>query len=99
MRGVIAAMVAPFDDTGERVAVERIPARVDNRAKGGVHGSFTCGTTGEAPSSPARNGKRLPSAYSTWRAGISPWRCTSVRRRPPSRSLSRGTRRASAPTR
>jgi hypothetical protein len=49
MRGVIAAMVTPFDDTGERVAAERIPALVDKRAKGGVHGLFTCGTTGEGP--------------------------------------------------
>jgi dihydrodipicolinate synthase/N-acetylneuraminate lyase len=49
MRGVIAAMVTPFDDTGERVAVERIPALVDHLAKGGVHGLFICGTTGEGP--------------------------------------------------
>lgn len=47
MRGVISATATPFDDIGERVAVERILSRVENRAKGGVHGLFTCGRTGE----------------------------------------------------
>jgi dihydrodipicolinate synthase/N-acetylneuraminate lyase len=44
---VISATVAPFDDTGERVAFERVPVLVDTLARGGVHGLLTCGTTGE----------------------------------------------------
>ena len=48
MQRVILSAVTFFDNTDERVGVGRMPARVDNHAKGGVHGLFTWGTKGEA---------------------------------------------------
>jgi dihydrodipicolinate synthase/N-acetylneuraminate lyase len=46
-QGIISAMVTPFTKNGEFVDLDRVGPVAERLVKGGVHGLFPCGTTGE----------------------------------------------------
>ena len=46
-RGILPALCTPFDDSGQQVAVERVPPLVGALLDAGSTGFFVCGGTGE----------------------------------------------------
>lgn len=47
IQGIISAIITPFTKNGEYVDFEKVGMLADRLVKGGVHGLFPCGTTGE----------------------------------------------------
>lgn len=47
IEGIISAMITPFTKGGAYVDLDKVAAMADRLVKGGVHGLFPCGTTGE----------------------------------------------------
>lgn len=49
IEGIICAMATPFTKNGEYVDFDKVAPLAERLVKGGVHGLFPCGTTGEGP--------------------------------------------------
>ena len=47
LRGVLAALCTPFDETGEHLAEAKLCAHIDRMIEAGVHGIVLCAGTGE----------------------------------------------------
>jgi 4-hydroxy-tetrahydrodipicolinate synthase len=47
IQGIISAMITPFTKNGEFVDFDKVGPLADRLVRGGVHGLFPCGTTGE----------------------------------------------------
>jgi dihydrodipicolinate synthase/N-acetylneuraminate lyase len=47
IEGIISAMITPFTKGGNCVDLDKVGAVAERLVKGGVHGLFPCGTTGE----------------------------------------------------
>ena len=60
--GILPALCTPFDDSGQQVAVERVPALVDALLKAEAAGFFVCGGTGEGKSMTVAERKQMAEA-------------------------------------
>ncbi len=58
-RGILPALCTPFDDSGQHLAVERVPALVRALLDAGSTGLFVCGGTGEGGSMSVSERKQM----------------------------------------
>ena len=71
-RGILPALCTPFDDSGQQVAVERVPPLVGALLDAGSTGFFVCGGTGEGKAMSVAERKQMAAAAMSAVSGAVP---------------------------
>ena len=71
-RGIWPALCTPFDDTGQHLAVDRVPALIRALLDAGSDGFFVCGGTGEGGSMTVSERKQMAETAAVEIAGAAP---------------------------
>ena len=71
-RGILPALCTPFDDSGQHLAPDRVPALIRALLDAGSNGLFVCGGTGEGRSMSVQERKQMAAAVADAVAGAVP---------------------------